>query len=234
MCILLEIDCLVRRGELLKQESDLKSALEDLTAVERLCIEFPEKNLSTLRSTIFQTGICQMESKEYAEAEISFKKAQKMFIDQLMEQMKAAGKDIDNKSQPITELVKPSIFDTEDSKITKEFIVDLQNYITELDFIKANQAQMKEVFQKPEEKGASKEDNTVPAGFGKPMENADQFKTTGFTIKSKKRPISQITTDPNAASTTTEATQRTNQEEKVSEKVQKLEVPLAPTKEADN
>ena len=58
MFILLEIDCLVRRGELLKQESDLKSALEDLLIVEKLCIEFPEKNLSTLRSTIFQMGIC--------------------------------------------------------------------------------------------------------------------------------------------------------------------------------
>ena len=53
--------------------------------------------------------------------------------------MKVAGKDIEEET-PLSELIKPSIFDTEESKITKEFIVDLQNYITELDFIKANQA----------------------------------------------------------------------------------------------
>ena len=112
--------------------------------------------------------------------------------------MKVAGKDIEEET-PVSELIKPSIFDTEESKITKEFIVDLQNYITELDFIKANQAQMKEVFTKPEDK-QSKEDNSVPVGFGKPMENADQFKSTGFTIKSKKRNVSQITTDPSKTS----------------------------------
>ena len=59
--IYLEIDTMVRRGELSIQVSDFAFALQDLTQVEKLCVEFPDKNESTLFATIFQKGKCLMD-----------------------------------------------------------------------------------------------------------------------------------------------------------------------------
>lgn len=41
--------------------ADYPFALTDLTAVEKLCAEFPDKNESTLFATIFQKGKCLMD-----------------------------------------------------------------------------------------------------------------------------------------------------------------------------
>ena len=59
--IYLEIDAMVRRGELSIQVNDFPFALTDLIEVEKLCTEFPDKNESTLFATIFQKGKCLMD-----------------------------------------------------------------------------------------------------------------------------------------------------------------------------
>ena len=73
--IYLEIDAMVRRAELSIQVSDYPYALTDLTAVEALCTEFPDKNESTLFATIFQKGKCLMDLQKREQALQSFKHA---------------------------------------------------------------------------------------------------------------------------------------------------------------
>ena len=53
MTAFLEIDTLLSRVQLFNHAPDYKSALEDLMLVEALCIEYPDKNESTLMSAIF-------------------------------------------------------------------------------------------------------------------------------------------------------------------------------------
>ena len=84
----------------------------------------------------------------------------------------------------LEELAKPSIFDNEEIKQTKVFVVEIQEYIDEIAYLEAN----KEALQKEQEakERAKKESGTdVPAGFGKPQANAEQFKDVGFTLKKK-------------------------------------------------
>ena len=64
----MQIDTLLARVSLFNNAPDYKSALEDLAHVEELCVAFPEKNESTLTSTIFQMGRAEMELKEFDKA----------------------------------------------------------------------------------------------------------------------------------------------------------------------
>ena len=97
----------------------------------------------------------------------------------------AAGKEVTD-DMKMEELVKPSIFDTDEIKETKVFIVEIQEYIDEIAFLEAN----KEALKKEQEAKelAKKADPNNPDGFGKPQANADQFRTTGFTLKKKPAP----------------------------------------------
>ena len=98
----------------------------------------------------------------------------------------AAGKEVTD-DMKMEELVKPSIFDTDEIKETKVFIVEIQEYIDEIAFLEAN----KEALKKEQEAKelAKKADPNNPDGFGKPQANADQFRTTGFTLKKKSAPF---------------------------------------------
>ena len=123
----LQIDCLLRRAELFKQAPDYESALVDLKEVEALCIEFPEKNEDTLISSIFQRGTCQLDLKRRDEAKESFAKVQEMQRKKLEEMLaKASNQTVEEagkSSLPLSELIKESIFDTDEIKMVKGFLV---------------------------------------------------------------------------------------------------------------
>ena len=91
--------------------------------------------------------------------------------------------DQSGEDKPVSELIKPSIFDTEEIKKVKAIMTEVQEYIAEIKFNKDNKEALAEAKKKQESMGTS----NVPEGFGKPQPNADQFKTVTFTVKPKKR-----------------------------------------------
>ena len=87
--------------------------------------------------------------------------------------------------ESVQEMVKPSIFDTEEMKRVKGIMTEVQEYIAEIEYTKAN----KQVLEKEREEAKKQRDeksSAVPEGFGKPQPNADQFKTVTFTVKKKR------------------------------------------------
>ena len=82
------------------------------------------------------------------------------------------------------DLVKPSIFDTDEIKETKHFIVEIQEYIDEIAYLEANKEALKKE-QEAKELAKQNANNEVPEGFGKPQANAEQFKEVSFTLKKK-------------------------------------------------
>jgi hypothetical protein len=102
----------------------------------------------------------------------------------LVAQLKASGKEI---KEPVdfVELLKDSIFDTDAIKQTKALVIDVQQYLDEVEFLAKN----KDLLEKAREK---KEENVVVTeAFSKAPENAADFKTVTFTVK--KRVISEVT-----------------------------------------
>ena len=83
------------------------------------------------------------------------------------------------------ELVKPSIFDNDEIKQTKVFIVEIQEYIDEIAYLEANKEALKKEQEAKERAKQAAGVTEVPAGFGKPQANADQFKEVTFTLKKK-------------------------------------------------
>ena len=90
-----------------------------------------------------------------------------------------------------TELLKDSIFDTDQIKQTKVFIAEIQQYRDEVLFMEQN----KKLLEKAKEK--KEEEVHVTEAFSKAPENAADFKPVAFTIK--KRVVSEITTGQDEA-----------------------------------
>lgn len=93
-----------------------------------------------------------------------------------------AGKPISDEL-PISELFKDSIFDTDQTKITKEFIAEIQQYVDELIFLDANKQELAKAKEKKEE------NVVVTEAFSKAPVNAAEFKV----VTLKKRTIQEIT-----------------------------------------
>lgn len=130
----LKIDTLLARVSLFNNAPDYKSALEDLAHVEELCVAFPDKNESTLTSAIFQMGRAEMELKEFDKAQACFTRTQELLRLQLITMTMTAttnGQASDGTTaatpaeQPLSEMVKPSIFDTEEMKRTKGIMIEV-------------------------------------------------------------------------------------------------------------
>ena len=98
------------------------------------------------------------------------------------------------------ELLKDSIFDTEQIKQTKVFIAEIQQYREEVQFMEQN----KKLLEKAKEK--KEEEVHVTEAFSKAPENAADFKPVTFTLK--KRVISEITKDQNDEKKQDESSQK--------------------------
>ena len=110
-----------------------------------------------------------------------------MFKEQLKAILGSAAAEAVSKDDiPLEELVKPSIFDNDASKRIKGMMVEVQEYIFEIEYTKANQSVIdKERNEAKQLQKEAQEANSVPEGFGKPQPNADQFKPVAFTVKPK-------------------------------------------------
>ena len=76
----------------------------------------------------------------------------------------------------LEEMAKPSIFDTDEMKGIKGIMVEVQEYINEIEYTKQNKTVLdKERTEAKAKQLAKAEENDVPEGFGKPQPNADQF-----------------------------------------------------------
>ena len=148
----LEIDTLMSRVQLFCHAPDYASALEDLKVVEKLCKEFPEKNESTLCSAVFQMGRCEMDLQRHEAAKTYFERTQEMLKTKLksltMVAQTSAGATITTDlPDSIEEMVKPSIFDTDEIKRTKSIMIEVQEYNAEIQYTSAN----KETIEKEKE-----------------------------------------------------------------------------------
>lgn len=119
------------------------------------------------------------------QALVYFTKSRNLLKADLVAELKTAGKDFGAQEIEMSELMKPSIFDTDRIKGLKANLEDIQVYIDEIE----NTAD-KEKFDKIKAEMQAKlqeETATAPEGFGKPQENADKFLDVTSMIK-KKRP----------------------------------------------
>lgn len=87
----------------------------------------------------------------------------------------------------VSELIKPSIFDTEETKRVKGIMTEVQEYIDEIEFTRQNKATLDKERAEAKSKQEAISASNVPEGFGKPQPNAHEFKTVSFTVKPKKR-----------------------------------------------
>ena len=122
----LEIDTFLSRVQLFNHAPDYKSALEDLATVKDLCTEFPEKNESTMTSAMFQMGRCEMELSNVDAALAHFVATQTMLKVQLTALTLAASSGAASETQDkVEEMVKPSIFDTDEIKRVKSIMIEV-------------------------------------------------------------------------------------------------------------
>ena len=86
-------------------------------------------------------GRCEMELQNIDQASENFAKTIELLKGQLkaltMTASQGAASDVD---KPVSELIKPSIFDTEEIKKVKAIMVEVQMYIEEIQFNKENKA----------------------------------------------------------------------------------------------
>ena len=144
----LEIDTLMSRVQLFCHAPDYKSALEDLKIVEQLCTEFPDKNESTLCSAVFQMGKCEMDLQRHEAAKVYFDRTIEMLRTKLKSlSMVASNGSAQSMPDSVEEMVKPSIFDTDEIKATKGIMLEVQEYIAEIQYTSAN----KETLEKEKE-----------------------------------------------------------------------------------
>lgn len=92
----------------------------------------------------------------------------------------------------ISELLKPSIFDTDRIKALKANLEDIQVYIDEIE----NTADKEkfELIKAEMQAQKNQESSAVPESFGKPQVNADKFVDVSAMIK-KKRPRAEFEGD---------------------------------------
>jgi len=142
---------------------------------------------------MFQMGRCEMQLQDYAKASASFTRTQDLLKSQLQTLSLAAtangqaiGTETTASEQSLAELVKPSIFDTEEMKRVKGLMLEVQEYMEEIEFLRKNRAEL-DLERANAQKAAQEKGSDVPEGFGKPQPNADQFQTATFTLKPKKR-----------------------------------------------
>jgi hypothetical protein len=67
--------------------------------------------------------------------------------------------------KPVSELIKPSIFDDENVKATKEQLAEMSHYLDEIDFMEKNKTELDQIKKDKEEAQANAD---APVGFGKP------------------------------------------------------------------
>merc|ERR1712046_308116 len=96
-----------------------------------LCEEFPDKNESTLVSAVFCKGKCKMDLQHFAQAKECFLRA-------ITLQSKLLPTETQGKEVP--EMIKESIFDTDEIKQVKEQLGEMQEYLEEIAFIEKNKA----------------------------------------------------------------------------------------------
>lgn len=123
--LFLEIDSLLRRAELGKKVSAYESALEDFVEVIKLCETYPEKNEAVLASATFSAGECYMSVQNPTHALVYFTKSRDLLKADLISQLKTAGKDFGAQEIEISELLKPSIFDTDRIQSLKANLEDI-------------------------------------------------------------------------------------------------------------
>jgi trans-2-enoyl-CoA reductase len=111
-----------------------------------------------------------------------FQKCTAMLDQKLRGQLKEAGKEFSAETQ-LKELLVESIFDTDQSRETKQLIAEIQQYIEECEFLVKNKYELARAREKKEET------IEVPESFSKVPENASEFKT----VTIKKRTIKEIT-----------------------------------------
>lgn len=156
-----QIDALNRRAELSQFIGDLQFAIEDFTKVVDLCKKYPEKNERLLASALYNIGKSQLILQKNSEANESFKESMKALRANLFKLTKKEDKD-----EEVTELIKPSIFDDDEIKVIKQFLVEVQEHIKDIKDIEAQ----KEILAKEMPK-KTEEVCPVPEGFGKPMQS---------------------------------------------------------------
>ena len=107
-----------------------------------------------MTSTIFQMGRCEMELQSHEQAMAYFLRTQEMFKSQLQALTLTAsnGASTTTSALSLTEMVKPSIFDTDEMKKVKSFMIEIQEYIQEIEYTKAN----KEVLDKERNEAKAK------------------------------------------------------------------------------
>mmetsp|Transcript_25753 Transcript_25753/g.34414 ORF Transcript_25753/g.34414 Transcript_25753/m.34414 type:complete len:173 (+) Transcript_25753:1012-1530(+) len=136
-----------------------------------------------------------MELKDYDEATASFVRVLDMFKKQLQTLSLAASKGqagAAEEEKPISELVKPSIFDTEEMKRVKGLMIEVQEYINEIDYVKKNSVEIEKQRAEAQEQAKKASGDNVPEGFGKPQPDAEKFQTATFTLKPKKRTFTEM------------------------------------------
>lgn len=93
--------------------------------VIKLCEAYPEKNEAVLASATFSAGECYMNVQNPTHALVYFRRSQDLLKADLVEQLKSQGKDFGVQEVEISELLKPSIFDTERIKALKANLEDI-------------------------------------------------------------------------------------------------------------
>ena len=112
-----------------------------------------------------------MNLADQVQAFVYFLKAREMLKIDMINQLKLSGKDFSGQEIEMAELLKPSIFDTDRIKALKANLEEIQIYIDEIENV-ADKEKFEKI--KAEMKLQRKEEVfEVPAGFGKPQENAD-------------------------------------------------------------
>lgn len=169
-------------AELGKHFGDLESAKNDFTTVIKLCERYPLRNEQTLTSAMFALGKIYLDQQQVKDAKVWFIHAIDILTQRLKQEFADAGKPIQDE-QPISELFKDSIFDTEQTKLTKEFIGEIQQYCDEVQFLEANKQELAKAMEKKQEHVE------VTEAFSKAPVNAADFKVVAL----KKRTIQEIT-----------------------------------------
>jgi tetratricopeptide (TPR) repeat protein len=179
LMLYLQIDCLLRLAELGKQATDYNAAASDFQKVIALCEAYPKNNEDTLTSAVFTLGKLLLDTSKFDESRRHFERALAMLREKLIFQLRAAGKHFEKSEVSTSELMVESIFDTEQIKVTKQDVRDIQSYIEEIEFNIKNKREIERAKEKKEE------NVQVTEAFSKVPNNAAEFKPITFKLKKR-------------------------------------------------
>ena len=125
------IDTYIRLGDITLFKEEITEAIDSYKKAAELCKEFSAGNERILASTLFTIGCCFEQIQNYTEAGRAFSESIDALRSALFIKLAANNQPVADQSVPTENLLRPSIFDSDEIKDIRAFLQDVVEKLKE-------------------------------------------------------------------------------------------------------